>query len=178
MWPDSCPVIPYSHIYSNVILLFISNLIQIFSTCLNFTELVSFFIVWDLRFSRRRIRCTVLTPYNFAVRFQRFKEIYCFHLQGSTEIAGTDLRHYSVPKPKTLQPWRRREHVSPNLWHLPAKLNGSKTQNISALRTETSCLSETLASTCKLKRRQNPKHFSPEDGESMSLRNLGIYLRN
>jgi hypothetical protein len=54
----------------------------------------------------------VITPYELVVRYQRFGETHCLHLQ----------------------PLRLRQYVSPKRWYLPMSLHGVTTKNISMLQ--------------------------------------------
>jgi hypothetical protein len=67
----------------------------------------------------------------------------------------------------TLPPKRWRQYISPKRWYLPASPHGVTTHKM-----ETVCFSETLVPTYKSTRRYNPEH-----GDSVFLRNVGIYLQ-
>jgi hypothetical protein len=84
--------------------------------------------VWDLRFSRRwewwccssgfwhrvdsSVDANVSEKYTVSIfRVESFGETYCLHLQ----------------------PWRWRQYVSPERWHLPTSLHGVRTQKNSII---------------------------------------------
>jgi hypothetical protein len=92
----------------------------------------------------------VLAPCRLVGKCQRFGETYCLHLQ----------------------PWRWRQYVSPKRCHIPVNVHVLSLSL--GLKMETVCFSETLSSTYECT--CTVSIFRAEDGDSMFLRNVVIYL--
>jgi hypothetical protein len=136
---------------------------------------------------------TLVSTYNSTRRYNPEDQHRNFSPKdgGSMFLRNIDiyLQVHTAFKPKRstskLQSWRWRQYASPKHWYLPTTPHGVTTQktNIetSVLKMEAVCSSETLISTYKSTQRLNPEdqhwNFNPEDGSSMLLRNIGIYLQ-
>jgi hypothetical protein len=109
----------------------------------------------------------VATPCNHAVGYQRLGEIYCLRLQGGSDDGGSRFlrnigNHLHGSKIPVAAEWSA---LLIRIREIPGSNLGPKTGSFTVQRCTIGFLNSEV------------NHFSPEDGDIMFLRNVGIYLR-